>query len=95
MPETDGWLSLKQAADRLGIHPTTLRRWADSGEIPVMLTPGGHRRFAISDIERFSEEHRRMRMVAGLEHLGGLSPLRIRWHDLEAPPTGDGPSAGN
>ncbi len=69
MPETEEWLSLKQAADRLGIHPTTLRRWADSGEIPIMLTPGRHRRFAISDIDRFAEEHRRLRMVAGLEQI--------------------------
>jgi excisionase family DNA binding protein len=65
----EDWLSLKQAADRLGVHPTTLRRWADGGEIHFMLTPGGHRRFAISDIDRFSEEHRRLRMVAGLEQI--------------------------
>ena len=69
MPESNEWLSLKQASDRLGVHPTTLRRWADSGDIPVMLTPGGHRRFTVADIERFAEEHRRLRMVAGLEQI--------------------------
>lgn len=45
------WLSLKQAADQLGIHPTTLRRWADQGDIPVYITPGGHRRFLESDVQ--------------------------------------------
>lgn len=45
------WLSLKEAAEMLGIHPTTLRRWADNGDIPVYVTPGGHRRFLESDIE--------------------------------------------
>ena len=69
MSETKEWLPLKQAANRLGVHPTTLRRWADGGDIPVMLTPGGHRRFAVVDIERFAEEHRRLRMVAGLEQI--------------------------
>ena len=49
------WLSLGQAADEMGIHPTTLRRWADSGEIPSVRTPGGHRRFALTDLRRFSE----------------------------------------
>lgn len=44
------WLTLSQAADALGVHPTTLRRWADNGAIPVHLTPGGHRRFLESDI---------------------------------------------
>jgi excisionase family DNA binding protein len=69
MPETTEWLSLKQAADRLGVHPTTLRRWADSGDIRVLLTPGGHRRFAVADVVRFAEEHRRLRMVSGLEQI--------------------------
>jgi len=45
------WLSLKKAADRLGVHPTTLRRWADNGDVPVYVTPGGHRRFLESDID--------------------------------------------
>ena len=63
------WLGLKQAAERLGVHPTTLRRWADNGEIPALLTPGGHRRFAVSDIERFADDHRRLRMVSGIERL--------------------------
>ena len=45
-PETERWLTLSQAAQELGVHLTTLRRWADNGDIPVMLTPGGHRRFA-------------------------------------------------
>ena len=61
------WLGLKQAAQQLGVHYTTLRRWADNGEIPVMLTPGGHRRFAVLDIERFTEERRRLRVISGLE----------------------------
>ncbi len=67
--ETDVWLTNTQAAQRLGVHPTTLRRWADQGQIPVLLTPGGHRRFAASDVERFAEERRRLRVVAGLETL--------------------------
>ena len=65
----DGWLTLTDAAQRLGVHPTTLRRWADTGEIPVMLTPGGHRRFALTDIDRFAGEHRRRRVASGIEQL--------------------------
>lgn len=44
------WLSLKAAAEQLGVHPTTLRRWADAGDVPVYVTPGGHRRFLAEDI---------------------------------------------
>ena len=52
------WLPLSKAAERLNVHPTTLRRWADNGDIPCMLTPGGHRRFAASDLEQFAEKSR-------------------------------------
>ena len=45
-------LSLTDAATLLGVHPTTLRRWADQGDILVMVTPGGHRRFPRTEIDR-------------------------------------------
>ncbi len=54
------WLDLSAAADYLGVHFTTLRRWADNGKISYMRTPGGRRRFSVSALEqflkRFSEE---------------------------------------
>ena len=34
-----------------------------------MITPGGHRRFSLSDIDRFKEERHRLRVVAGLEKI--------------------------
>lgn len=39
------WLSLREASALIGVHPSTLRRWADTGVIPCTRTPGGHRRF--------------------------------------------------
>ncbi|MGE5619620.1 MAG: MerR family transcriptional regulator [Sphingomonadaceae bacterium] len=51
------WLTLEQASERLGVHPTTLRRWADDGAVDAFLTPGGHRRFRLADLERFEQEH--------------------------------------
>lgn len=45
-------LSLKEAASLLGVHPATLRRWADQGDVLVMVTPGGHRRFPRLEVER-------------------------------------------
>ncbi len=35
----------------LGIHPATVRLWADRNELPARRTGGGHRRFRRSDIE--------------------------------------------
>lgn len=39
------WLSLNEAAKVLGVHPSTLRRWSDEGNIASVRTEGGHRRF--------------------------------------------------
>ena len=55
-PTEPRWLTLKQASDFLGIHFTTLRAWADRGEVPTFRTPGGHRRFSADDLRRFLEE---------------------------------------
>jgi excisionase family DNA binding protein len=47
----DQWLSLREAAELLGMHPATVRLWADRNELPSRRTNGGHRRFRRSDIE--------------------------------------------
>jgi excisionase family DNA binding protein len=47
----DEWCSLSQAAKQLGVHPSTVRAWADHGYIPSQRTQGGHRRFRRADIE--------------------------------------------
>jgi putative resolvase len=43
-------LRLAKAAKRLGIHPMTLRSWAEAGRVPVTWV-GRERRFASADIE--------------------------------------------
>jgi excisionase family DNA binding protein len=65
--ETQEWLSIGEAAQRLGVHIATLRRWADNGEIAYTLTPGGHRRFSKADLVEFSERQRRLSRPSGLE----------------------------
>jgi excisionase family DNA binding protein len=75
LPDLATWLTLTKAADQLNIHPTTLRRWADNGDIPFMRTPGGHRRFAVKDIQRFAEERRRLRHVSALEQVWAQQAL--------------------
>ena len=54
------WLSLRQVAEMLGIHPATVRLWADRDELPSRRTHGGHRRFRRADIEaRLRQERER------------------------------------
>lgn len=42
---------LKEAAQHFGVHPDTLRRWANDGKIATAgITPGGHRLFDLNEI---------------------------------------------
>lgn len=52
------WLSLSGVAKVLGVHPSTVRNWADQGLIPVHRTKGGHRRFKFSEIELWQQTQR-------------------------------------
>jgi excisionase family DNA binding protein len=47
------WLDLSDAAQLLGVHFSTLRRWVDTGKVPCIRTPGGRRRFRRSELEAF------------------------------------------
>lgn len=66
MSETPEWVSLRQAAEILGVHPATVRNWADKGDLPSRRTPGGHRRFRKSDLLHYAETQ------------GELQPLEVQ-----------------
>jgi excisionase family DNA binding protein len=58
MAKDSSWRSLSEAADFLGVHFTTLRRWADQGYIDYIRTPGGKRRFRQEVLEIFLQSRR-------------------------------------
>lgn len=49
------WVSLARACELLGVNESTVRRWADAGQIQCFRTPGGHRRFAEADLHALLE----------------------------------------
>lgn len=48
----DDLLTTQEAAERLGVGPTTIKRWADEGRIEVVRTLGGHRRYTVVSVEK-------------------------------------------
>jgi excisionase family DNA binding protein len=45
----------REVAAMFGVHPRTVKRWADAGKLPVITTPGGQSRYRPSDVERLIE----------------------------------------
>lgn len=43
-------LTTAQVAERLGIHPATVRTWADKGWLRARRLPNGYRRFREEDV---------------------------------------------
>lgn len=58
MRHSSEWVSLGEAAAIIGVHPATIRNWAQQGELPFRRTPGGHRRFRRSDLEQWLASYR-------------------------------------
>jgi excisionase family DNA binding protein len=67
--ERKEWLSLTEAGELLGVHATTVRRWANSGSIPCFRTPGGHRRFRASDLGAWLQGKQTIALVSQSESL--------------------------
>ena len=83
----EDWLTLKDAADILGVHPSTVRNWADGGKLPVHRTRGGHRRFRREDVELWSQsEQLRPNDSADLiiQSAVGRTRLQVSGGELEA-----------
>ena len=51
-PLPSEYLSTGQVARMLGVDPSTVTRWDESGKLrPALTLPSGHRRYRRSDIE--------------------------------------------
>lgn len=58
-------MTTPEAARMLSVGATTIKRWVAEDRLKCVITPGGHRRFARAEIERYRQV------------LGGFSWTRI------------------
>lgn len=52
------FLSVTEAATRLGVSAASLRKWSDQGLVRVYRTPGGQRRYEARDLDEFLDSMR-------------------------------------
>ncbi len=55
-PPLSEWLWPRDVADKFGVTPDTITRWANAGRIPVYVMPSGHRRYKRADVDRILAE---------------------------------------
>ncbi len=67
------WMRLAEAAALLGVSPSTLRRWGDAGKVACRRTPGGQRRFARAEMERWRADRQDPPSRTASGRLGGHS----------------------
>jgi excisionase family DNA binding protein len=53
-PKHKTHLTPNEVAELLMVNPVTVRQWAARGLLRSLTTPGGHRRFLLSDVEEFA-----------------------------------------
>ena len=83
------WVSLREAAQILGVHPATVRNWADRGELPFRRTSGGHRRFKRSDLLRQAQPAEEVKPIEAqviIQNALGQARMRIEDGDLQQAP---------
>lgn len=87
-----GWVSLTEACQLLGVSPSTIRRWGDTGMVRTFVTPGGHRRFSRAGLDALLREPSSTsrpsltelgetpgRMARGYRRAAEGAPARIPW----------------
>lgn len=66
MATNSTFITLREAAERLGVHESTVRRYADRGLVGAVRLPSGVRRLRSADVERLEG--------AGEEEAGYAAP---------------------
>jgi excisionase family DNA binding protein len=85
------WISLQEASALLGVTPSTIRRWGDTGRVPVKRTLGGHRRFEREAIVKLAHGQKPTQLQSAPQTLltrpqaapWGIDPnemARQQWH---------------
>ena len=91
-PQAQQWLSLGRASKLLGVSHSTVRRWADAGEIRSYRTSGGHRRILDEDVRHFMAQSSQAAATPDTDRISELAVARVKRrlsrrrqsHDMDA-----------
>ena len=72
------WLSLGRASKLLGVSHSTVRRWADAGEVRSYRTSGGHRRILAEDVRQFMTQNSQTAGTSDTDRISELAVGRVK-----------------
>ena len=84
-------LTSSETASLLAVHPSTVKRWCNEGDLPSEVTPGGHRRISVDAAVAFARDKGIRTILApfhpfephvwaalrGIEDSGSFEPLHM------------------
>ncbi|MSP78210.1 MAG: helix-turn-helix domain-containing protein [Dehalococcoidia bacterium] len=79
------WLPLSEACALMKVHQSTLRQWADNGQIRTFRTAGGHRRFLREDLVAMTQGRRPVQIAVATLEESALRRIRKGLHGEHSP----------
>lgn len=76
-------VSIKEAAERLGVHENTIRNWIDRHLLRAYRLPSGHRKLPAEEVDRLEQEI--FAMPTSFRELEGSQKAPAQAGKVEAP----------
>jgi excisionase family DNA binding protein len=83
MDQNISYLNSEDAARILGVNVSSIKRWTDSGKLECIQTDGGHRKFQLSHLSKFLENHKKQSSKAHVFPIENDADLQISHHILK------------
>ncbi len=83
MDQNISYLNSEEAARILGVNVSSIKRWTDRGQLECIQTNGGHRKFQLSHLSKFIENHKKQNTKAHVFPIESDSDLQISHYILK------------
>jgi MerR family transcriptional regulator, light-induced transcriptional regulator len=83
MEQNVNYLNSEEAARILGVNVSSVKRWTDAGKLECIQTKGGHRKFLMSHLAKFLEEHLKLSSRVNIFTIENEYDREISYHVMK------------
>jgi len=77
------YFTSEEVSNILGVHVSSIKRWTDDGTLQCIKTAGGHRKFLLSHLADFLDQHDSKISKAHLMPISSETDLQISYHIMK------------